>query len=514
MVDAPTGDARARGFPISDTHSRLTTMLSARKVLVTLAAAVLGVAVALAARNATTPATVNVPKHEPRKESDPTVAERRAVGMTGCLAAACHGAPAGKLLNGERDDYCWQSSGSCWAAADPHTAAYSLLTDNPRRALRVTAAKIMAKYAPGAKATEDARCLACHTNPALAATKELIDDADARVLREQGVSCEACHGNAGQWLQPHTGWKDKPREGVYQATGMRPLYDLGERALACAGCHVGAPAEKDGEGKVVVAVRDMNHDMIAAGHPRLAFDFAEYQRRLPQHWQEKDRSKTTDKGVTRNEAKTWLVGRVAHAEAACKLLEDRATRSATDPRSPWPEFAEFNCASCHHNLRVPANDAADWRRSDAYLDGRPLGAPPWQTIWPMTSAAGLDSPKRDRSDLVEVVGAMEKSRPAKAEAARSVASTAVERMTRERKALVKMSDAEVERTAWAYFPKGAPLVPEWDSASQLFYGLAAMEYARGKPDDATVKKYRAGVTAFRDQDWVRVEGAFKAIREK
>ncbi|MBP3957474.1 hypothetical protein J8F10_19680 [Gemmata sp. G18] len=487
--------------------------LSARTVFLTLAGVVPGLALALAAARVAPTATVSIAAPEPRAASSDNGGagnlNRQAIGMSGCLAAACHGAPAGKALNGERGADCWQSSGSCWAAADPHAAAYSLLTDNPRRQLKVTAAKIMAKYAPGKKATEDARCLACHTNPALA-RDELIPDANARVLREQGVSCEACHGNAGAWLQPHTAWKGD-RAKVYADTGMKPLYDLGERALACAGCHVGAPAENG------LPVRDMNHDMIAAGHPRLNFDFAEYQRRLPQHWQEKDRTQSRYAPIVPNEAKVWFVGRVAHAEAACKLLEDRARRSRepNEHRTPWPEFAEFNCASCHHTLRVPESEKyGDWRKSAGYLGDRPPGVPPWQTIWPLTSAAGIASPKRDQSLLKTVVLAMETPRPAKADAAEGVAKTAAKLSGDLRRELVSLPGEQVEGRARAYFPGNALAVPEWDSATQLFFGLAALEYARGKPSDAAVKKYRSGVTAFRDQDWDRLESAFQAIREK
>src|SRR6476660_5000791 len=105
-------------------------------------------------------------------------------------------------------------------------------------------------------------------------------------LRSEGVGCEACHGNASSWYGPHTGdtWSAANRPALYQTHGMHKLYDVGERALVCAGCHVGAPAD---EKRGYPVPRDMNHDMIAAGHPRLNFDFADYQRRLPPHWQEK-----------------------------------------------------------------------------------------------------------------------------------------------------------------------------------------------------------------------------------
>jgi hypothetical protein len=397
--------------------------LSARTLLVTATAAALGLAAAVGATLGTRrPAgPVVLPAADARRADDAGPAKRVPVGMAGCMAAACHGAPAEAVLTGSADkgEY-WPASGSGWAAADPHTAAYSLLTDQPRHPVKVTAAQIMAKYRPAeggrppAKATEDARCLACHTNPALASDGPA--PAEVVALREQGVSCEACHGNAGQWLQPHTAWtKAGDRTGPYRETGLVPLFDLGERALNCAACHVGAPAA-DG-----LPVRDMNHDMIAAGHPRLDFDFAEYQRRLPRHWQEKDRVgiKPGERPRPRetNEAQVWYVGRVAHAEAACRLLEDRARRAgADDPRSPWPEFAEFNCAACHHNLRVPTTahegsgplrESDDWRKDDAHLSGRPLGSTPWQTIWPLTHASGLPKPARAESDLSAVVRLMD-----------------------------------------------------------------------------------------------------------
>ena len=35
-------------------------------------------------------------------------------------------------------------------------------------------------------------------------------------------------------------------------------------------------------------------------------------------------------------------------------------------RSPWPEFASFDCASCHHNLK-----STGWERGFAGIPGRP-----------------------------------------------------------------------------------------------------------------------------------------------
>jgi hypothetical protein len=323
------------------------------------------------------------------------------------------------------------------------------------------------------------------------------------------VSCEACHGNAGGWLREHTAWTGDRRE-VYAKTGMTQLFDLGERAMTCLGCHVGAPA---GNG---LPVRDMNHDMIAAGHPRLNFDFAEYLRRLPAHWMEKDRTATSAKLPPRplNAAKAYLVGRTAHAEAACKLLASRAERSATDPRTPWPEFAEYNCASCHHNLRAVTDEdpAEGWRRDSVYLAGRPLGVPPWQTIWPLTPAAGMPKPTRGDSVMNPVLVVMEARLRANPEKTASTASALAGQLKKQRLGEGALSDADAVARVRGLFPDSAPAVAEWDSAAQMFFGMAALERARREPKNIP-PAFKTGLDAFRAEDWKGAAGALDEIRK-
>jgi hypothetical protein len=256
------------------------------------------------------------------------VANPNTIGVSGCASAACHGGSAIDSLTGVLGDRTWAGSASHWLAVDPHTKAFAVL-DSP------LAVAIMERYAPGVKASDDVRCLACHTNPSLAKANAGPRE---RQLRSEGVSCEACHGDAGKWMAKHTTWTEADRAAGYDATGMLKLFDIGERAVMCAGCHVGAPADESRG----YPVRDMNHDMIAAGHPRLNFDFAEYQRWLRPHWQEQDRSPEF-------EVKAWLFGRAAHAEAAARLTADRESRGRAG-EAPWPEFAESSCVSCHHKL--------------------------------------------------------------------------------------------------------------------------------------------------------------------
>lgn len=250
------------------------------------------------------------------------------IGVGGCASSGCHGGSAIQSLTGTLDDRTWAGSAAHWLAVDPHTRAYAAL-ESP------LAKSIMERFAPGFGATEDVRCLACHTNPSLADVDAISRE---RLMRLEGVNCEACHGNAGKWMPLHTTWTAANRAAGYDSTGMVKLFDIGERALMCAGCHVGAPADESRG----YPVRDMNHDMIAAGHPRLNFDFADFQRLLTPHWKEED-------GSSEFEVKAWLVGRAAHAEAAAKLTADRETRGKAGAAT-WPEFAESSCVSCHHKL--------------------------------------------------------------------------------------------------------------------------------------------------------------------
>lgn len=476
-------------------------------------------------------------KPDPERPAASAADQKHApVGSAGCLAAACHGAPAEKALRREYDNHTWQSSGACWTAADPHSAAYFVLTttdaDTKAGVVKVSGEHIMrnlhAIRDPNVKppaATEDVRCVACHTNPALAAEPNWKLP-DKVALRSEGVSCEACHGAAGGWQGAHytTAFKADRKKG-YAEHGMKPLYDMGERAVACAGCHVGAPAQRDGSGKEIVPVRDMNHDMIAAGHPRLNFDFADYQARLPRHWQEKERLKADTPAYEPNPAKVWLVGRAAHAEAACDLLADRVERSKGDPRTPWPEYAEFNCAACHHSLRSPnSTEHGDWRQSLNHTAGRPLGVAPWQPIWPLTSAAGLALPTRDKAPLSAVVLAAE-SRPTRN--AGPVAAKAATDMADLRKKWLAVSDSDAEAEALKYIKgAGAPALPEWDAAAQLFYGAAALKRAKLIPADVSAfwdvrdalrpTEGRGGANEypFPLMNWKKLEGPFQVILPK
>ena len=195
------------------------------------------------------------------------------------------------------------------------------------------------------KATEEQTCLACHANPTIASKKQTPCPVP---FMRRGVSVrESCHGNAEHWRSPHTGWtKETNRKSEYGQLHMTKLFDPAVRAETCAGCHIGAPAND------ITPRRDVTHDLIAAGHPRLNFEFTTYLRQMPPHWKEKDREKNEPrpKGF---EAQFWAIGpECLHGGIVLRLLNDRATGPRTAGGS-----AEFNCYACHHDLQSDSGRA-------------------------------------------------------------------------------------------------------------------------------------------------------------
>jgi hypothetical protein len=255
------------------------------------------------------------------------------------------------------------------------------------------------------------------------------------------------------------------------------------------GCHVGAPAEK------ALPVRDMNHDMVAAGHPRLNFDYAEYLRRLPHHWREKERAIDGDYARGQGFAvRLWLVGRVAHAEVACKLLADRIQRLTTDDRTPWPEFAEFNCAACHSTIQDPNRLATN------SLGHRPIGSLRWQSLWPLTYNTGLKAPDGANAQAAvdELLKGIEKHRPLLGRDVSGIANKAAMELIELRRTLVSLPDREIMILAGGTLRGVNPASLDHEELGQLLNGLAALQRTRaGPPDQAFV----TAIDLLRQKNW-------------
>jgi len=270
------------------------------------------------------------------------------LGAESCGASTCHGSatPRNAPRTGIR-----QTEYAQWLNNDKHAKAFEVLLKE--RSLLM--AKNLKMTEPPAKSE---RCVVCHS---LYIPKELRS-ASFRV--EDGVSCEACHGQSEGWLGTHIARG-------YAASAPMGMYDtrnLVKRAEKCVSCHVGD------------AVRNVDHELIAAGHPDLVFDFETYTAMMPLHW----RPAPSD-GVG---GRAWTVGQVvALRESLLRLARRTQQRAAT----AWPEFAEFECFACHHDVnniessyysRGDGNrlqDAAKWDVSWRQQRGYPgvAGLPPW-----------------------------------------------------------------------------------------------------------------------------------------
>ncbi len=269
----------------------------------------------------------------PNRRADATT-KRQLQGTASCAASVCHG---GNELGQPRSEF------TTWNALDPHVRAYqSLLSESGQE---------IAKHLNLKTAHEEPLCLKCHVDPG-------YENARPNFRKEDGVGCESCHGAALAWLTPHyrrnTPWEEK------QTLGMTETKDLAVRVEVCARCHVGTPD---------CAV---DHDLIAAGHPALRFEFATYFANLPPHWNvEKD--KKTKRGQQANvidfELCAWAIGQLITSANALELLSHRA-----DPNSqkPWPEFAELDCFACHHDLQ-----AKTWRQQAEHIGKRRPGTLTW-----------------------------------------------------------------------------------------------------------------------------------------
>ena len=249
---------------------------------------------------AQTPAPVPAAAPEPEA---PASQPGQYVGAASCATSGCHGStlPLHETRILQNEYYTWLSN-------DRHAKAYNVLFDD--RSARIVRNMHLRK-----KANEETLCLDCHTTNVPA---RLVS---GRIDREDGVQCETCHGPAGGWRAEHTeaGWTHEQSV----ARGMIDLRHLPTRASNCLSCHLGSGA------------KEVDHELIASGHPVLAFELDNYTETMPPHW--------VANGETHGVA-AWSTGQaVAFRDSLVNLA-----RHARGEK--WPEFSDMSCTTCHHSL--------------------------------------------------------------------------------------------------------------------------------------------------------------------
>jgi Cytochrome c554 and c-prime len=379
------------------------------------------------------------------QQASPAAVPATLAGMLGtasCSGRACHGG-----LGTAGSKGCEYTT---WMLQpDPHTRAFAVL-DSERSRRMVKNLRRLKVDLDEVLPQADALCLSCHGPAALAGPGASND----------GFACESCHGPADKWLQPHTAAAWAKRSAAdKRALGFQPMDSLADRARVCTACHVGA-----GE-------RDVNHDLIAAGHPRLNFEFDTYYANLPRHWQPE-----------RDQGHKGLVGQTVCAEAALQLL---AYRAETRHHKPWPEFAEYDCFACHHDLQ-----ARSGRQARGYGQRIP-GTLPWSD-WYYALPAALGGPEL-RGDLATLGRLMAQPLPDQKQV-KQAAQTSADRLK------AWLAAAKDRPTPSALFPKliaddrtlfprtgDSITVANWDSAAQMTLALQA-EYQERKIDNPQAAK--------------------------
>ena len=236
-----------------------------------------------------------------------------------CAAANCHGGPTpGITQPSVRRGAAFQ----LWKEMDPHARSWRTICGDESVAIMKRLRILDHDNQIVDKAGFD-NCLACHNT-----AKRFAENRSTAQLQE-GIGCAACHGPGEQWINQHFQHHWSPESAGEQ--GFVNVGNLYVRARMCASCHVG---DKD---------RDMNHDIIAAGHPSLHYELATFHAWQPKHWRDAESNDPTF-----YEAQLWLAGQIASADASLALLESRANDSHTI--SQWPELSTYDCSSCHHGL--------------------------------------------------------------------------------------------------------------------------------------------------------------------
>lgn len=210
-----------------------------------------------------------------------------------CAGSNCHSAGEATEQSGQMigDEY------DLWTEQDPHQHAFKSLKNDLSKS-------IAAKMSLGDPA-KAGRCLDCH------AVDAPTPQRGEQFALAGGVGCEACHGPAEKYLEPHAeaGWTIAQRgelgsAGLLSKFGLIDTTDLSVRTRGCVACHL-----------------EIGRDMIDAGHPPLEFEMYAYNYYISKkpdaefapHW---------DEPVGRgNDARLWATGQAAALTAATRQLK-------------------------------------------------------------------------------------------------------------------------------------------------------------------------------------------------
>jgi len=250
----------------------------------------------------------------------PQNAPARSLGVASCASSLCHGSvQPWSDIRVRQDEYV------TWVRHDRHARAYvTLLTERS-----VAIARKMGYARP---AHETPECLDCHAHNVPRERR------GPEFMLSDGIACEACHGPAERWIKSHV--EPNARRNANIARGLFPTRNPTARAQLCLSCHFG------NEQKVVT------HRMMAAGHPRLSFEFDTFTHLQPPHYGG-DRGAAAAAGLA-DGVRNWAVGQTLAADSLLALL----VHPVRGRDGLFPEPVLFDCHACHHPMSTPRDAGA------------------------------------------------------------------------------------------------------------------------------------------------------------
>ncbi|RVT43613.1 multiheme c-type cytochrome [Sphingobium algorifonticola] len=391
-------------------------------------------------------------------------------GVASCAGTTCHGRMEadGKVVRQDELQR-WQEPSTQGGA---HSRAFAVLGGARSRQIAATLG-----IGDPTAATE---CLGCHATPTSGPRGD-------RFLTQDGVGCEACHGPAGGWIASHYAVGASHATNV--SNGLVPLDRPAARAAVCLDCHFGS----DRPGQFVT------HRIMAAGHPRIAFELDLFSTLQAHH--DEDADYVSRKGRP-DSLRLWAVGQALALERSLSLYA-----GARGTEGVFPEFYFLDCHSCHRRIYDQDSRVKSWEANP----GRPIppGMPPYndENIIMLSAAAQVAAPAlaaRFESDSRAFHAAMGRDRASSVAAARRLAASAAALAAQFASAPPggDMAFAIVERIAGQAI---APRFTDYEGSVQAVMGLDTLLNALVKSGRVTVGA-AAGIRA-------DINRAYAAVRE-
>ena len=243
----------------------------------------------------------------------PYEAKAKHVGVVNCASSLCHGS-----ITEWKGSNVLQNEYVTWSRVDKHALRANQILWN-EKSQRI--AKNLGLKQP---AHEAKICVDCHGhNPP-------ADQRGERFKASDGVSCEACHGPAENWIKSHVSpgatHQDNLKNGLY------PTSDPVALAKLCLSCHFG---NKD---------KFVTHRIMGAGHPRISFELDTFTQTQPAHFvvdEDWMKRKGSWDGI-----RLWAIGQaLAAQEQLDVVLDPKRGRDGL-----FPELVVFDCHACHHPM--------------------------------------------------------------------------------------------------------------------------------------------------------------------